>query len=374
MTTITPTIMTTVIKYIAWSLVLVLAACGQTDTDGHDHAGTAHQDHDDEPTLVYTNYTDKTELFVEFPPLVVGRSSVFAAHVTRLADFQALTAGTLDVDLQRSGKSIARFRVKEPARAGIFTPSVVPRAAGAFELMITVESGELRATHRLGTVTVFQDAAAVTLPDAPEDGEITYLKEQQWVNPFAAVAIGQRPLRPSVAGTATVAAGDSTATRRLYIRVPELAAGDLRQVSGAWFKQGDDIQILDTAHGARVAQVGSAVDPVSRTVLVVIEYPVERGPALIGASLTAHVYMQTAKPRLAIPATAVIDDGGRPVVYVQTSGESFTRRAVELGIQDGSWIEIISGVQAGERVVSAGAYYVKLASAGGDEIGHGHAH
>jgi hypothetical protein len=379
MSTIMTTVsMDTIIKNLLLGAVLLLAACGQTDTGehGHDHAGEAHQDHGDELALIYTDYTDQTELFVEFPPLVAGESSVFAAHVTRLADFKPLTEGTLDVDLQRDGKSLARFRVKEPARPGIFTPNVMPREVGIFELVITVESGALRATHRLGSVTVFADHTSVTLPEEPEGGEISYLKEQQWVNPFAFIVIGQRLLRPSVAGTATVAAADSADRRRLYIRVPEHAAEELRQgqVSGAWFKQAESIEILDATRGARVVQVGTAIDPVSRTVPVVIEYPAARGPNLIGASLTAHVYTEPAKPRLTIPATAVIDDGGRPVIYVQTGGESFTRRAVELGIQDGAWIEVLSGVQAGERVVSTGAYYVKLASAGGDEIGHGHAH
>lgn len=376
-------IMNTVIKYTSWSLALILAACGQTDTGEHgdDHAGAAHQGHGDEPTLVYTDYTGQTELFVEFPPLVAGESSVFTAHVTRLADFKPLIEGALDVDLLREGKSIARFRVREPARPGIFTPNVVPREAGIFELAITVESGAvesgtLRVTHRLGSVTVFADRASVTLPAEPQGGEISYLKEQQWVNPFAFIVIGERPLRPSVAGTATVTTADTADRRRLYIRVPEHAAEELRQgqVSGAWFKQAESIEILDATRGSRVVQVGSAIDPVSRTVPVAIEYPADRGPNLIGASLTAHVYTEPAKPRLAIPVTAVIDDGGRPVIYVQTGGESFTRRAVELGIQDGLWIEVLSGAQAGERVVSTGAYYVKLASAGGDEIGHGHAH
>jgi Fe2+ transport system protein FeoA len=370
-------IMDTIIKHLFLGMVLLLAACGQGDTGqaahGNDHSGQ-QDDHGDEPALVYTHYTEQTELFVEFPPLVAGQSSVFAAHLTRLADFQPLNTGTLDVELQQDGKMAARFRVKEPARSGIFTPNVVPREAGTFELIIAVESGDVRAIHRLGLVTVFADSASVSVPEMDAGGEITYLKEQQWTSPFATLVIGERPLRPSVAGTATVFAGESTDRRRLYIRVPEHEAGELRQVSGAWFRQGDNIEILDVGRGMRLVQVGGAIDPVSRTVPVVIEYPADRGPALIGSSLTAHVYTQPAKPRLAIPATALIDDGGRPVIYVQTGGESFTRRAVELGIQDGSWIEVLSGAQAGERVVSIGAYYVKLASAGGDEVGHGHAH
>jgi hypothetical protein len=47
---------------------------------------------------------------------------------------------------------------------------------------------------------------------------------------------------------------------------------------------------------------------------------------------------------------------------------------VQLGIRDGQYIEVLSGVASGERVVSKGAYLVKLAASGPAEAGHGHAH
>lgn len=453
--------------------VLLLAcqaifACGQSPDGHHDHGGEGahadHGDHNDDPALIYTDFTGQTELFVEFPPLVAGKTSVFAAHVTRLSDFKPLHEGTLDVILARDEKTVARFHVKEPARSGIFMPSVVPREPGKFSLLVNVKSGDIDVIHRLGAVEVFADSASIVMREGGDEGEITYLKEQQWTSPFAVTVASEKLLRASVSGAASVyasesaetgglvaymqnrsgreedygetlialerargeaelarqevrrleslyqtgavpeklllearkvrdvadvalnvakariqhhaaASGNTTDARRwLHIRVPEFSAGRLQQVSGAWFKQGHAIRVLDIDHGVRIVKVGGAVDPVSRTVPVVLEYPADQGPSLIGASLTAHVYTHAPELKLAIPVSAVIDDGGRNVVYVQTGGESFTRRAVELGIQDGSWVEVSSGVYAGERVVSEGAYYVKLAASGGDEIGHGHAH
>jgi multidrug efflux pump subunit AcrA (membrane-fusion protein) len=98
------------------------------------------------------------------------------------------------------------------------------------------------------------------------------------------------------------------------------------------------------------------------------------GPETVGSRFAAHVFTSAPEQRLAIPRTAVIDDGGTDVVFVQTGGEAFVRRPVVLGIRDGDSVEVWSGVAAGERVVSEGAYFVKLAAAGGEEIGHGHAH
>ena len=55
-------------------------------------------------------------------------------------------------------------------------------------------------------------------------------------------------------------------------------------------------------------------------------------------------------------------------------GEAFVRRVVETGIRDGDWIAIRGGLQAQERVVSKGAYQVRLAASAPAALGHGHAH
>jgi len=45
-----------------------------------------------------------------------------------------------------------------------------------------------------------------------------------------------------------------------------------------------------------------------------------------------------------------------------------------LGAREGDWVEVLDGLTSGQRVVSRGAYLVKLASTGTAQIGHGHAH
>lgn len=220
---------------LRWGVTLVLvgllAGCGPSTGGGHGHPhegdGGDHAAHGDEAAYVYTDFTDTTELFVEFPPLVAGRGSTFAAHVTRLSDYRPLTEGTLDVVLSRDGKTAARFRVREPARPGIFTPKVVPREAGTFELSIRVEAGDLRAVHGLGSVEVFADRGAAAAPASGDEGDITYLKEQQWTSPFALAPVAERAMRPSIPGTATVYAVDSAGVGELvgYIQ-PGAAGGD----------------------------------------------------------------------------------------------------------------------------------------------------
>lgn len=526
MTTAKTTTMPIDSRLWALGLALLITACSDAPPGGHGHdhgPDGDHADHEahDSPALVYTDFSEHTELYVEFPPLVAGQSSRFAAHVTRLSDFRPLTEGRLDVLLQREGRTVARFRVNEPASRGIFRPSVTPRDSGDFDLVFEITQGNMTARHSLGEISVFADNEAIQgLPDHP-DGDIAYLKEQQWDNPFATIPVQPRPLRRSVPGFGTVTApadGDATVRapadgyiastpliqpgqrveqgttlgvliprlgdqsdigslmvaleqarsrrvlaerdverltgllaqgaiperrlldarealdvaraefraararveqyesgnaeaglalrapvagavvsthvspgafikagdplvriaaperRWLAIRVPERFAGELAHSSGAWLDQPDGPLVLDAQRGARVVRYDSSVDPRTRTAGVTVEYPTEVGPTLLGARVAAHVFTEPASDRLAIPRSAVIDDDGRPVVYVQINGESFERRPVELGLRDGAWVEVQRGLSRDERVVSEGAYLVKLASAGGNEIGHGHAH
>ena len=70
--------------------------------------------------LSVTRWTDKTELFAEYPPLVVGGTSRFAIHLTRLDSFKALTEGNVEVRLQGGAGQPEVFRVDAPSRPGIF--------------------------------------------------------------------------------------------------------------------------------------------------------------------------------------------------------------------------------------------------------------
>ena len=84
--------------------------------------------------------------------------------------------------------------------------------------------------------------------------------------------------------------------------------------------------------------------------------------------------MDATAARPAVPAAALIDDAGRPIVFVQREGETFERRAVTVGPRSGDLVQIIEGVKPGERVVTKGAYLVRLASLSTSVPAHGHVH
>jgi multidrug efflux pump subunit AcrA (membrane-fusion protein) len=69
-----------------------------------------------------------------------------------------------------------------------------------------------------------------------------------------------------------------------------------------------------------------------------------------------------------------VDDAGRPIVFVQRGGEAFERRPVTLGARSGNVVQVTGGVMVGERVVTTGAYLVRLASLSTQVPSHGHVH
>jgi multidrug efflux pump subunit AcrA (membrane-fusion protein) len=76
------------------------------------------------------------------------------------------------------------------------------------------------------------------------------------------------------------------------------------------------------------------------------------------------------KEALLIPMSALVDDEGIKVVYVK-EGDRYERRQVMVGTINYQFAEILSGVEAGEEVVTAGAYQLRnMQKGGGEEGGH----
>ncbi len=120
--------------------------------------------------------------------------------------------------------------------------------------------------------------------------------------------------------------------------------------------------------------VGRLVDPQDRTVNLRYEIRNPQGKFPIGMFVDMQLATRESQQGLAIPESAIVRDLGRDVVYVVLSGETFQRREVTLGIQDSGFVEVLSGLAEGERVVTEQAFRVKLASASPAAFGEGHTH
>ncbi len=90
-------------KYIIILSAMFLMSCGNQKED------SAASEVETIPAKSMTLWTNNTELFVEFPALVVGKKSRFAAHFTILDKHQPVREGTVTVSLI---KEIKEFEIR----------------------------------------------------------------------------------------------------------------------------------------------------------------------------------------------------------------------------------------------------------------------
>ena len=161
------------------------------------------------PTLDVTSWTGKTELFMEYPPLVAGQEALFAVHLTRLSDFSAMTAGRPRLEFTpESGGAPAVLQGQEPSRPGVFRVLAPAPPAGRYLWRLVVDAPGLMDAHDLGAITVFSDQekafADAESRAADDPAAISYLKEQQWTNGFATVLVQEAGIRRGIRVPAVV--------------------------------------------------------------------------------------------------------------------------------------------------------------------------
>jgi len=98
------------------------------------------------------------------------------------------------------------------------------------------------------------------------------------------------------------------------------------------------------------------------------------GSLLEGAFAEVYLIAEKKEKVLTIPISALGEEQGGKYVFVQVTGESFSKRRVNVGDSDGRRIEVLKGLKSGDRVVSRGTMLVKAASLDTGEISHGHSH
>jgi cobalt-zinc-cadmium efflux system membrane fusion protein len=157
-----------------------------------------------EPAAVaVTIWSERTELFMEYPPLVAGADAAFHIHLTDLSNFQPLREGRVVVRFE--GDTIERFEVEAPSTPGIFNVSLKAPAARRYQVAVELHSANLKDELRVGPVTVYPDQQSALASITTEDeGATSFLKEQQWTLDFATVRVDATARRQVVAVPATI--------------------------------------------------------------------------------------------------------------------------------------------------------------------------
>ena len=130
---------------------------------------------------------------------------------------------------------------------------------------------------------------------------------------------------------------------------------DLQQV-----RAGQEVKLTVPAFpgstfSGRVILINSVLDPDTRTVKVRTE--VANPDGRLKPDMFANVQIVTALNRTAIsiPQSAVLNDEGKSVVFV-AEGNGYKKRQVQPGIQNNDRVEIVDGLNAGDKVVVKGNY------------------
>ncbi len=95
----------------------------------------------------------------------------------------------------------------------------------------------------------------------------------------------------------------------------------------------------------------------SRTARVRVEHP--NADLELRPEMYANVELRTDKGmRIAVPGSAILYAGERRFVFVDLGGGRFRPQRVELGIRSGERVEVLSGLEVGQRVVSSGTFFI----------------
>jgi len=153
--------------------------------------------------------------------------------------------------------------------------------------------------------------------------------------------------------------------------VPEADLFKLRQLSSSEIEMPDTGQIRPAN---RLVAVGRLVDSETPTVSVTYEMDNHDHRLAMNQTVFLRLLLTSAGMMPAVPESAVIDDAGRPVVFVQRGGETFQRRPVRLGVRNSGLVQVLEGVSPGDRVVTRGAYLIRLSTMSSAVPAHGHVH
>jgi RND family efflux transporter MFP subunit len=109
-----------------------------------------------------------------------------------------------------------------------------------------------------------------------------------------------------------------------------------------------------------LVNLSPVIDPETRAAKAVFEVDNPSGELRIGMQANVRLGAGDKQKVLLVPKESVLDNEGKKIVYVLITGEEFERRDVMVGDEYGGKVAILSGVKPGERVVTQGAYQLKL--------------
>ncbi len=164
--------------------------------------------------------------------------------------------------------------------------------------------------------------------------------------------------------------------RTLMLRadLPQQYYSQLKKIKTAHFRPAYTEQVFTVEEmNGRLLAAGVSVAENDHYLPVIFKLEND-GELLEGAFAEVYLQAEVRNDILTVPAATLTEEQGGYYLYVQITGESYTKRSVIPGENDGLRVEIKEGLHAGERVVTRGVMLIKAASMTSGVVGDGHSH
>jgi len=189
--------------------------------------------------------------------------------------------------------------------------------------------------------------------------------------------VAEVTVSPGQAVAAGAVLGRLVKPRPLWVEValaPEDAARLAEGPAGLVLERSSFAEPLQIeGNGVRLVAVAPEVDPHTSTIVAILEIDLSASALPIGSTAEAEILLSSERSGIVVPRSALVDDAGVAVAYVQDSGEGFSRRELRVVARQGADV-LVEGLQAGDRVVTRGGSAIRRSMLLASGASEGHVH
>ncbi len=248
---------------------------------------------------------------------------------------------SMSINVQTLGVERGRFesytRLNGEIKSENTDVGVLPDAAGTVSSILVKRGSEVRKDDVIAYIDpsrprqVYNESPVTS----PVDGVITSIP----------VSVGESVTAASVIATVS-------GEKSLYVEteLPERYIGTLSVGMGAEIYS---VASPDVSYTASVAYISPSINTATRSADVDLVFTSESSSLMEGMYVTVNLITEAYDDVLMVPSSAVSEYGDDEVVYIAADGKA-ERRVVETGSSNGDVTIILSGLDEGESVITAG--------------------
>ncbi|HEY9679369.1 MAG TPA: CusA/CzcA family heavy metal efflux RND transporter [Drouetiella sp.] len=262
-------------------------------------------------------------------------------------------------DIKQQEVQLKLSRITFDRESKLFADQVSAKAdMQAAENQLEKDTANLAALKAKMDATLRVAQERLTLLGAPPDSARKVLSQKK-IDPYVII----RAPRSGLVIERTINPGEMNDGTKQLFTIADLSEvwlfADIFEKDIELVKKGQEADVaIDSIPGktfdAKIIWVGDAINPTTRTLPV--RANVENKDSLLKPGMFARMKVSIGHlPATLVPRTAVIQKGDKELVFVQVGDGKFRQREITTGAEDPKNVEILSGLNSGERVVSAGA-------------------